>query len=101
MTALLLASTPLAPLLLLAALAVPGLRARALGLLWAAPLPALACALFAAGAEPFVVYARVRLMLVLDLPSALLLGGAALLWCAASAYAQAYVAKDSLARFAA
>ena len=101
MTALLLAATPLAPLLLLAALAVPGLRARALGLLWAAPLPALACALFAAGAEPFVVYARVRLMLVLDLPSALLLGGAALLWCAASAYAQAYVAKDSLARFAA
>lgn len=100
MTALLLAATPLAPLALLAALAVPGLRARALGLLWVTPLPALACALFAAGAEPFVVYARVRLMLVLDLPSALLLGGAALLWCAASAYAQAYVAKDSLARFA-
>jgi len=35
--ALLLAATPLAPLVLLAALAVPGLRARALGLRWAAP----------------------------------------------------------------
>lgn len=100
MMALLLAATPLAPLVLLAALAVPGLRARALGLLWAAPLPALACALFAAGSEPFILHPRVRLMLVLDAPSALLLGGAALLWCAASAYAQAYIGKDGLARFA-
>lgn len=100
MTALLLALTPLAPLLMLGALAVPALRAGVLRLLWLAPLPGLACALLAHGAAPFVVYDRVRLTLVLDGPSALLLGAAALLWCAASVYAQAYMAKDGLARFA-
>lgn len=101
MTALLLALTPLAPLLMLGALAVPSLRAGVLRLLWLAPLPGLACALLAHGAAPFVVYDRVRLTLVLDGPSALLLGAAALLWCAASVYAKAYMAKDGLARFAA
>jgi formate hydrogenlyase subunit 3/multisubunit Na+/H+ antiporter MnhD subunit len=100
MTALLLLLTPLTPLLMVAALAVPALRAGVLRLLWLAPLPGLACALLAHGSEPFVTYARVRLMLALDGPSALLLGAAALLWCAASVYAQAYMAKDGLARFA-
>jgi formate hydrogenlyase subunit 3/multisubunit Na+/H+ antiporter MnhD subunit len=101
MNALLLAATPLAPLLMLAALAVPTLRARVLALLWLAPLPGLACALLAGGGDPFIVYARVRLTLVLDLPSALLLGAAALLWCAASIYLRAYVARAEQARFAA
>lgn len=101
MTALLLAATPATPLLLLAALALPGWRERALGLIWMAPLPALACALLAADSEPFVLYARVRLTLALDAPSALLLGAAALLWCGASAYARAYVPRDGALRFAA
>lgn len=100
MTALLLALTPLTPLLMLAALAVPALRGAVLRVLWLAPLPALACALLAGGAEPFILYDRVRLMLALDAPSALLLGAAAVLWCAASVYAQSYMAKDGLERFA-
>ena len=101
MNALLLAATPLAPLLLLAVMAVPAWRDRALGLLWIAPLPGLACALLAAGGDPFIVYARVRLTLVLDQPSALLLGACALLWCAASIYLRAYVERDAQWRFAA
>lgn len=100
MNALLLAATPLAPLLLLAALVVPALRARALALLWLAPLPGLACALLTAG-DPVIVYARVRLTLVLDRPSTLLLGAAALLWCAASVYVRAYVEREAQWRFAA
>jgi formate hydrogenlyase subunit 3/multisubunit Na+/H+ antiporter MnhD subunit len=99
--ALLLAATPLAPLLLLAALAVPGLRGRALALLWLAPLPSLACALVAGDGEPFIVYARVRLTLALDHPSALLLGAASLLWCAASVYQRAYIPRAEHLRFAA
>ncbi len=101
MNALLLAATPLAPLLLLAVMAGPAGRDRALGLLWIAPLPGLACALLATGGEPFIVYARVRLTLVLDAPSALLLGACALLWCAASIYLRAYVERDAQWRFAA
>jgi formate hydrogenlyase subunit 3/multisubunit Na+/H+ antiporter MnhD subunit len=101
MKPLLLAATPLAPLLMLAALTVPALRARVLGLLWLAPLPGLACALLAGDGEPFIVYARVRLTLVLDRPSALLLGGAAVLWCAASVYLRAYIARAEQPRFAA
>lgn len=101
MTALLLAATPLTPLLFLAALAAPRLRKALLAWLWFAPLPGLACALFVAGGEPFIVYARVRLTLALDLPSALLLGAVAMLWCAASIYAHAYIARDDQPRFAA
>ncbi|WP_137124303.1 complex I subunit 5 family protein [Roseomonas sp. HF4] len=101
MTALLLAATPAAPLLLLAALAVPRLRARATGLLWLAPLPGLACALLAAGGAPLLFYPRLSLTLSLDGPSALLLGAASLLWLAASVYARAYMPPDGLVRFAA
>ncbi len=101
MTALLLSAAPLMPLLMLAALAMPALRARVLSLLWLAPLPALACAVLAGDGEPFIVYDRVRLTLVLDRPSALLLGAAALLWCAASVYVRAYTDRDGLLRFAA
>lgn len=100
MTALLLVATPLAPLLLLAALVFPASRERALALTWIAPLPGLACALFAAGAEPFVFYAHLRLTLALDAPSALLLGAAALLWCGASAYARATMKREDALRFA-
>lgn len=100
MTALLLVATPLAPLLLLAALLFPATRERALALTWIAPLPGLACALFAAGAEPFVFYAHLHLTLALDAPSALLLGAAALLWCGASAYARATMKREDSLRFA-
>jgi len=100
MTALLLVATPLAPLLLLAALVFPASRKRALALTWIAPLPGLACALLAAGAEPFVFYAHLRLTLALDAPSALLLGAAALLWCGASAYARAAMPREGALRFA-
>ncbi len=101
MTALLLVATPLAPLLLLAAMARPAWRARAAGLAWAAPLPGLACALLATPQAPLLLDARLRLMLALDAPGALLLGAAALLWVGAGVYARAYLAGPGYARFAA
>jgi formate hydrogenlyase subunit 3/multisubunit Na+/H+ antiporter MnhD subunit len=91
---------PLAPLLLLAAMAHRGWRARAVGLAWLAPLPGLACALFAPGAR-LVLDDRLGLMLVLDTAGALLLGSAALLWCGASIFARAYLDAASLPRFTA
>ncbi|MCK8786247.1 complex I subunit 5 family protein [Roseomonas sp. NAR14] len=74
----------------LACLAAP--RARPLGWLVLAPLPALAAALLAADAPPLLFGpAAARIQLALDRPGALLLGGAALLWSAAGAYAAAYL----------
>jgi formate hydrogenlyase subunit 3/multisubunit Na+/H+ antiporter MnhD subunit len=101
MTALLLAATPLAPLLLLGALAVPAWRDRAASLVWAAPLPGLACAVFATPDVALVLDARLRLGLALDAPGALLLGAASLLWCAAGVHARAYLAGPGFTRFAA
>jgi formate hydrogenlyase subunit 3/multisubunit Na+/H+ antiporter MnhD subunit len=100
-TALLLLATPLAPLLLLAAMASARLRERAAGLLWAAPLPGLACALLVPPEAALLADARLRLMLALDAPGALLLGAAALLWCGAGIYARAYLAGPGFVRFAA
>jgi formate hydrogenlyase subunit 3/multisubunit Na+/H+ antiporter MnhD subunit len=91
---------PLVPLLLLAALAHRGWRARAAALAWVAPLPGLACAVLAPGAR-LVFDERLGLTLALDAPGALLLGGAALLWCGASIFARAYLDAASLPRFAA
>jgi len=99
-SATLLIATPLAPLLLLAALAHRSWRARAAGLIWAAPLPSLACALLSPGAT-LILDDRLRLTLALDAPGALLLGAAALLWCGASAFACGYLAREALPRFAA
>jgi formate hydrogenlyase subunit 3/multisubunit Na+/H+ antiporter MnhD subunit len=94
MTGLLLVLTPLAPLLLLAAALHPALRPRLPGLLWLAPLPALAAALLAGDGPPLVMYAAwLRLTLVLDPPAALLLGVCALLWSAAGAYVAAYLGR--------
>lgn len=101
MTALLLLATPLAPLLLLGATAVPGWRDRVAGLLWAAPLPGLACAVFAAPDAMLVLDARLRIGLAIDAPGALLLGAASLLWCGAGVYARAYLAGPGFVRFAA
>ena len=100
MTALLLLATPVVPLLLLGALAVPAWRDRAAGLIWAAPLPGLACAVFATPDVALVADARLRLSLAIDSPGALLLGGASVLWCAAGVYARAYVAGPGFTRFA-
>lgn len=100
MIAVLLLLVPLAPLLLLAALAHRGWRARVAGLAWVAPLPGLACALLAPGAR-LVLDERLGLTLALDAPGALLMGGAALLWCAASLFARAYLDAPVLPRFAA
>ncbi len=100
MTGVALLLVPLAPLLLLAALAYRGWRARAAGLAWAAPLPALACAMLAPDAR-IVLDARLGLTLALDAPGALLMGGAALLWCGGSVFARSYLDAAALPRFAA
>ena len=79
------------PLLLVAACAFRPVRARVLDLLPLAPVPGLAAALLAAGA-PSISWTlpRLRLTLALDLPGAVLLGTAALLWIGAGVYAAAH-----------
>ena len=80
--------TPGTPLLLLLACIIPQVRLRMLGVLVLAPLPALAAALYAAGAPPVVLdLPGMPLTLALDIPGALLLGPAALLWIGAGIYA--------------
>ncbi|UFN48579.1 complex I subunit 5 family protein [Roseomonas sp. OT10] len=70
----------------------PRWRQGMLAWLVVAPLPALAAALLAADAPPLLLPpARAGMHLALDRPGALLLGGAALLWSAAGAYAAAYL----------
>ena len=91
-------------LLLLAALAVPaamlftcvlpGLRQRILSLLWIAPIPALATALFGGRQTMAWDWAPGRLTLVLDRPGAILLGVAALLWIASGVYASTYLRSE-------
>ena len=72
-------------------------------LLALAPLPALAAALFAAGAPRASIGGRsLELLFGLDAPGALLLGVASLLWIAAGAYAGNYLREGPHAgRFAA
>ncbi|MFK8249867.1 complex I subunit 5 family protein [Ancylobacter terrae] len=72
----------------------PGFRARALAYLPLAPLPALLAALLAPGDTLVLAPAPLRLTLALDEPGALLLGGAALLWTTAGAYARLYMRED-------
>ncbi|PTM39628.1 proton-conducting transporter membrane subunit [Bosea sp. 124] len=88
---LLLAACLLVPLAMAASNLSPRFRARAPSLLWLAPVPAMLAAwLLPAGASasfpvPF------RMTLALDQPGAILLGGAALLWSAAGAFAASYM----------
>jgi hypothetical protein len=90
-SALLGAALGLPSLLLLACLS-SDLRRRMPALLWLAPVPALATALFAAdGALLELGNERLRLTFLLDRPGAVLLGVAALLWIAAGAYAATFV----------
>ena len=99
--ALLIATLALPVALLLACLSRRA-RARMPALLALAPLPALAAALLAAGGPPLVLdEARLRFTLALDLPGAILLGAAALLWLAAGLYAWTYLGRQPNAgRFA-
>ncbi len=87
---LLLALASLFPLALLAlTLAAPGFRPRLATLLWLAPLPGLMAAVFAQGAIVSLP-TPLALGLMLDRPGALLLGSAALIWCAAGIAAPAW-----------
>lgn len=99
----LLAIAPLVPLAMLFAMAFQAARARIGGLLWAAPLPALAVALLSPHIPPLVSHANgLRLTLLLDPAGALLLGAAALLWSAAGYYTRSYLrGTPNEARFAA
>ncbi len=82
----LLSATLAAPLVLLAACLSRSLRRAALALQWLAPIPALAAAILAIAGGPFPVEApTLRLSLRLDLPGALLLAAASLLWIVVSA----------------
>ncbi len=88
MTTALILLTPGTPLLLLLACIIPQVRVRMLGVLVLAPLPALAATLYSAGASPAVLdLPGLTLTLALDIPGALLLGPAALLWIGAGIYA--------------
>jgi formate hydrogenlyase subunit 3/multisubunit Na+/H+ antiporter MnhD subunit len=66
-----------------------------------APLPALATALWAVNHPPWVFNeARLHITFVLDMPGAILLGVAALLWSAAGLYASTYLrGHPNLGRF--
>ena len=91
-TGTLLAATLLLPLGLLAACLSRRVRERMPSLLAIAPLPALAAALLAVGGPPLVrTPAFLHVTLALDLPGAMLLGTAALLWTAAGAAAATYL----------
>ncbi len=77
----LLAATLAVPLLFLAACLLGRLRSAALALQWLAPVPALGAAILAIGGGPFAVdWPALRMSLKLDLPGALILAAASLLW---------------------
>jgi formate hydrogenlyase subunit 3/multisubunit Na+/H+ antiporter MnhD subunit len=98
---LLLASSVLVPLALAACCLSARFRARAIGVLVLAPLPALLAAFLVPEGRFALFPVPFRLTLVLDEPGAILLGGAALLWSAAGAYAATLMARDPAApRFA-
>jgi formate hydrogenlyase subunit 3/multisubunit Na+/H+ antiporter MnhD subunit len=88
---LLIASGLAVPLGMALACFWPAIRARAIGWIWAAPIPALFAALFARGGGIVMSPDPLRLTLALDDVGAMLLGGAALLWSAAGAYAASYL----------
>ncbi|MBB4003011.1 complex I subunit 5 family protein [Aurantimonas endophytica] len=98
---LLLAASVLVPLGLSAGCLVRGVRERARLLLPFAPLPALLAAIMVPDGTFVFFPAPFRMSLVLDRPGAFLLGGAALLWSAAGAYAVSYMGRTPAAtRFA-
>ncbi len=97
----LLAATPAVPLLFLAACFSGRLRSEALALQWLAPVPALAAAVLAIAGGPFAVEApALRMSLKLDLPGALILAAASLLWIVVSAATFSGEARKPNERFA-
>lgn len=91
---LLLAATLFLPLLLAGAALKPVIRRRALDLLPVAPLPGLLAALLAPGERLLVAPDPMRMVLALDTPGTVLLGGASLLWLGAGLYARTYMRGD-------
>jgi len=82
-------ATPLAILLLCLS---RRLRPAVPALLTVAPLPGLAAALLSLHGEPLAFdLPQLRLSLALDIPGAMMLGSAALLWSTAGAYAAAFL----------
>ena len=100
--ATLLAASLAAPLAMLVACMSRRARGRMPSLLWLAPVPALAAALLAPdGATLILPEPPFRVTLTLDVPGAMLLGVAALLWIVAGAYASTNLRDDPNAgRFA-
>ena len=81
------------PIGMLLACLWPAMLARMPRYLLFAPTPALATALLVGDDSPLLVGStRLHLSFAIDLPGALLLGGAALLWIASGAYARPYLA---------
>jgi multicomponent Na+:H+ antiporter subunit A len=88
----LLAAALVVPLGMLLACLWPRARNRMPSLLALAPVPALVAVLLAAHDSPLLLgSARLHLTFALDLPGALLLGVAALLWITSGAYAAQYL----------
>jgi len=78
-----------APLVVLAVFLSPKLRFAALAMAPLAPLPAVAAAILAIGGAPFgCELPGLRMSFRLDLPGAILLAAAALVWIAASVFAR-------------
>lgn len=76
-------------------------RTRVIRLLAIAPLPAVIAAVVAPGDTLVLFPSPFRITLALDLPGAILLGGSAVLWSMAGAYATSYMGQtSSSARFA-
>ena len=100
--AMLLAASLAAPLAMLVACMSRRARGRMPSLLALAPVPALAAALLASdGATLILPEPPFRVTLTLDVPGAMLLGVAALLWIVAGAYASTHLRGDPNAgRFA-
>ncbi|MBX3356270.1 MAG: hypothetical protein KF724_11310 [Phycisphaeraceae bacterium] len=84
----------LAPALLALACLSAEIRRRAMGLLWLAPLPAIAAALWSDGADHFIGEGRLQVMLTMGGPRRLLLGAIALLWALAGGFAWASMGRD-------
>ena len=83
------------PLAMLLACLSPVVRYRMSNWLAVAAVPGLGAALFASGTSLDLPPLLLRLRLSLDLPSAILLGVAALLWIAAGVYAAAWLRGDA------
>jgi formate hydrogenlyase subunit 3/multisubunit Na+/H+ antiporter MnhD subunit len=97
----LLAATLAVPLLFLAACLSERLRGGALALQWLAPIPALGAAILAIAGGPFAVdWPALRISLQLDLPGALILAAASLLWIVVGAATFSGEARKPNERFA-